>query len=149
MIQNVFQSEQMINGAILHNLEIKGLDTDKLVETLVQFLSKEQIDFVVLEIKKEEPKANNYLESSELRQSNMNIEENKNIEQIYAVIECLNLDKETRMLIQQQINLEDSVQDSREDDHNSKNDLIAGLLRTQVEQISSPESPNKGWKRRH
>lgn len=143
MMQNMCESEDTANGVILHNLEVPGLDTDHLVEALVLFLAKHRIDFAVLEIKREEPKANKYLESSSLQQSNLNMEENAHIEQIYSVIEWLDLDKETQMLIQQQINLNDAEQETSEELHNSKNELIAGLLQSQVEQVFKSGSQSK------
>jgi hypothetical protein len=147
LFQNVLNSQEGINGIILHNLEIKGFTTDELVENLIFNLNKEEIEFTILDLSNEKMKPINYLETSGMKQSHQNLKENENIEKIFAVIQRLNLETETTKLIQERINDELPIDENKLNQNDSKQDLIVDLLRNNINKMMESEIEEKGIKK--
>jgi hypothetical protein len=142
----VLNSQEGINGIILHNLEMKGLNVNELIEFLVLNLNKNEIEFTILDISKEKIKPINYLETSGMKETNMNLKENENIEKIFAVIQRLNLESETTKLIQERINDEVTTEENESEITDSKRALVANLLKTNIDKYLNQEEPDKGNK---
>ena len=144
LFKNVIQSQEAINGIVLHNLDLKGLSVDELIENLIFNLFKEEMEFTILDISNEELKPINYLETSGMKQTNLNFKENENIEKIFAVIQRLNLETETTKLIQERINDEMPISENEHNLKDSKYDLVTDLLRSNIEKFMEPETEEKG-----
>lgn len=127
MLKNLLASDKTRNGVILHNFKIRGMETDELIECLVLFLKKHKHDFIVLDVTKETPLQNKYIESSNVQESKLDLEESRNLEQIFAVIERLGLKQKTRELIEQRIYDAGETGEVKEPDNDR--DLEVELLR--------------------
>ena len=104
MLKNLWDSESNLNGIVFHNWKVKGLELNELIESLILFFTKQELEFTVLDVNDQEEVQNKDINSPGFKESKKNLKENENIEGIFAVIELLHLDKETRELIQERIN---------------------------------------------
>jgi hypothetical protein len=132
MLKNAFEGNESRNGVCLYNFQVQGVGTDELIDCLFQFLHKNQIEFMILDLFKDKEQDTKYTQSKDLQNSNINLEENRNIEKIFAVMERLELDKELRTLIQERIN--DPVSGSIVQDEDSLRPILVQMLKAKVNQ---------------